>query len=175
MGAVVCVGGIYHVGPSYVSPSCQLRPSSLITTYRLTFEKITKPLIHTTFSFRRHIHYPLHIMTLHYCALPPPPLHSLHVSPTSVDHHNKDMWHTTSERTCGRPHQQGHVENHVSKYTWNNQMMTSVKRKLAHPMSTSDVRKIRHSGRFTSEVSLPKNVKIPKVLKDEGPKLLSTV
>jgi hypothetical protein len=39
---------------------------------------------------------------------------------------------------------------HISKYTWNNQMMISVKRKLAHAMSTCDVNKLHHSGRFTS-------------------------
>jgi hypothetical protein len=56
-----------------------------------------------------------------------------------ADHVSKDMWQTMSA-------------DHVNKYTWHNQMMTSVKRKLAHAMSTSDVNKLRHSGRFTSGV-----------------------
>jgi hypothetical protein len=77
---------------------------------------------------------------------------------------------TTSTRTCGRPCQQGHVADHVSrhvnKYTWHNQMMTSVKRKLARAMSTSDVSKLRHSGRITSGVSPPRNVKSPEVPKE---------
>jgi hypothetical protein len=80
----------------------------------------------------------------------------------------------TSARTCGRPRQQGHVADHISKntcgrprhaevtYTWHNQMMTSVKRKLARAMSTSDVSKLRHSGRIASGVSPPRNVKSPK-------------
>jgi hypothetical protein len=63
------------------------------------------------------------------------------------------------------------VEDHVNKYTWHNQMMTSVKRKLARAMSTSDVSKLRHSGRFTSEGSSPTNVKSPEVPKDEGLKV----
>jgi hypothetical protein len=82
---------------------------------------------------------------------------------------------TTLARTCGIPHQQGYVSNHVSEYTWNNQMMTSVKRKLVRAMSTSDVSKLRHSGRISSGVSPPRNVKSPEVLKDEGPKELSAV
>jgi hypothetical protein len=164
------------VGPSYVSPSCQLGPPSLITTYRLT-PPPSKPPNHSYIPPPHSdvtLHYPLHV-TLHYRALPPPPLHCLHVSPTSADHLSKDMWQTTSARTCGRPCQQGHVEDHVSKYTWHNQMMTSVKRKLARAMSTSDVSKLRHSGRFTSGVSSPTNVKSPEVPKDEGLKSLSVV
>jgi hypothetical protein len=62
---------------------------------------------------------------------------------------------------------------HVSEYTWHNQMMTSVKKKLARAMSTSDVSKLRHSGRIASGVSPPRNVKSPEVPKDEGPKSLS--
>jgi hypothetical protein len=54
-------------------------------------------------------------------------------------------------------------------------MMTSVKRKLARAMSTSDVSKLRHSGRIASGVSPPRNVKSPEVPKDEGPKSLSVV
>jgi hypothetical protein len=81
---------------------------------------------------------------------------------TSADHVYKDMWQTK-------------LADHVSKYTWHNQMMTSVKRKLARAMSTSDVSKLRHSGRFTSGVSSPTNVKSPEVPKDEGPKSLSAV
>jgi hypothetical protein len=73
----------------------------------------------------------------------------------------------TTTRTCGRPRTRTcgsarHVADHVSKYTWHNQMMTSVKRKLARAMSTSDVSKLRHSGRITSGVSPPRNVKSPK-------------
>jgi hypothetical protein len=51
-------------------------------------------------------------------------------------------------------------------------MMTSVKRKLACAMKTSDVSKLRHSGRISLGVSLPRNVKSPEVLKDEGTKSL---
>jgi hypothetical protein len=64
---------------------------------------------------------------------------------------------------------------HVSEYTWHNQMMTSVKRKLARAMSTSDVSKLRHSRRIASGVSPPRNVKSPEVPKDEGLKSLSAV
>jgi hypothetical protein len=114
-----------------------------------------------------------------------------------VDHVYKDMWQITSRRTCGRPYQQTMSTRtcgrplqqatiakdmwwtmsayHVSKYTWNNQMMTSVKRKLACSMTTSDVSKLRHSGRIASEVSPPRNIKSPKVPKDEGLKSLSVV
>jgi hypothetical protein len=80
---------------------------------------------------------------------------------TSAYHVYKDMWQTK-------------LADHV-KYTWHNQMMTSVKRKLAHAMSTSDVSKLRHSERFTSGVSSPTNVKSPEVPKDEGPKSLSVI
>jgi hypothetical protein len=74
---------------------------------------------------------------------------------------------TTSARTrtCGRPRQKDtsadHVSkedmwqtmlaDHVNKYTWHNQMMTSVKRKLARAMSTSDISKLRHSGDLLRE------------------------
>jgi hypothetical protein len=54
-------------------------------------------------------------------------------------------------------------------------MMTSVKRKLAHAMSTSDISKLRHSGRFTAEGSSQTNVKSPEVPKEEGMKSLSVV
>jgi hypothetical protein len=74
-----------------------------------------------------------------------------------------------------RPRQQTMSADHVSKYTWHNQVMTSVKRKLARAMSTSDVSKLRHSGRIASGVSPPRNVKSPEVPKDEGPKSLSVV
>jgi hypothetical protein len=147
------------VGPSYKSPSCQLGPPSLITTYRLT-PPLSKPPNHSyipPLCSDVTLHYPLHV-TLHYRALPP---HSTTL-PTCLTHVN-------------RPPQQGHVEDNVSKYTWHNQMMTSVKRKLARSMSISYVRKLRHSGRFTSGVSSPTNVKIPKVPKDEGPKSLYVV
>jgi hypothetical protein len=71
--------------------------------------------------------------------------------------------------------QQGHVVDHVSKYTWDNHMMTCVKRKLAHAMSTCDINKLHHSKRITLGVSPPRNFKSPKVLKDEVPKSLSVV
>jgi hypothetical protein len=74
-----------------------------------------------------------------------------------------------------RSPQQGHVADHVSKYTWNNQMMTCVKRKLARAMSTRDVNKLCHSGRITSGVSPPRNVKSPEVPKDKVSKSLSVV
>jgi hypothetical protein len=64
------------------------------------------------------------------------------------------------------------MEDHVNKYTWHNQKMTSIKRKLAHAMSTSDVSELRHSGRIASGVS---NVKSYEVPKDEDPKFLSVV
>jgi hypothetical protein len=64
---------------------------------------------------------------------------------------------------------------HVSEYTWHNQMMSSVKKKLVHAMSKSDVRNLRHSGRIASGVSPPRNVKSLEVLKDEGPKSLSVI
>jgi hypothetical protein len=64
---------------------------------------------------------------------------------------------------------------HISKYTWNNKMMTRVKRKLARAMTTSDVRKLHHSRRIASRVSPPKNVKSPEVSKDEGQKSLSAL
>jgi hypothetical protein len=71
-------------------------------------EKTTKPLIHTTsaptsHSTTRYTSHSTTMLCLH------TPLHCLHVSPTSADHLNKDMWQTTSARTCGRPHQQGHM------------------------------------------------------------------
>jgi hypothetical protein len=97
-------------------------------------------------------------VTLHYCTLPP---HSTTL-PTHLTHINI-------------PRYQGYVEDHVSKYTCHNQMMTSAKRKLAREMSTSDIRKLRHSRRFTSRVSSPTNVKITKVPKDEGLNFLSVV
>jgi hypothetical protein len=74
-----------------------------------------------------------------------------------------------------RSPQQGHMADHVSKYTWHNQMMTCVKRKLAHAMSTRDVNKLRHSRRITSGVSPPRNVKSLKVPKDEVSKSLSVI
>jgi hypothetical protein len=53
--------------------------------------------------------------------------------------------------------------------------LTDMYNYLAYDMSKSDVRKIRHSERFTLGVSSPKNVKSPEVPKDEGLKLLSIV
>jgi hypothetical protein len=81
---------------------------------------------------------------------------------TLVDNISKHMWQTISAY-------------HVSEYTWHNQMMTSVKNKLACAMSTSDVRKLCHSGRIASGVSPPRNVKSSKVLKDGGSNSLSVV
>jgi hypothetical protein len=86
----------------------------------------------------------------------------------SVNLVSKDVW----EIHVSEPRQQGCVEDHVSKYTWHNQKMTSVKRKLARAMSTSDVSELRHSGRIASGVS---NVKSYEVPKDEDLKFLSTV
>jgi hypothetical protein len=95
----VRVGGIFHVGPSYMSPSCQLRPPSLITTYFLT-PPLSKPPNHSYIPPSLSdvtLHYPLHI-TLHDRVLPP---------------------HSTTLATClthiSRPPQQGHVVDHVSK------------------------------------------------------------
>jgi hypothetical protein len=98
----------------------------------------------------------------------------------SVDHVNKDIWQIMSSRVCGRPCQQGRVvdhvskdtwktmsEYHVSKYTWHNQMMTCVKRKLACAMSTHDVNKLHYSRRITSGVSPLANGKSSEVPKDE--------
>jgi hypothetical protein len=111
MGGGIQVGGIFHVGPSYVSPSYQLRPPSLITTYHLT-PPLIKPPNHSYIPPLRsdvtlhYLHYTSHSTTtlcLH------TPLHCLHISPTSTYHLSKDMWQTTSSRTCGRPCQQGHV------------------------------------------------------------------
>jgi hypothetical protein len=76
-GEGVRVGGISHVGPSYVSPSCQLRPPLLITTYYLTPPPSKSP----NHSYMPPSHSDV---TLHYRALPPPPLHWLHVLPTSM-------------------------------------------------------------------------------------------
>jgi hypothetical protein len=157
-----------------MSPSCQLGPPSLITTYLLT-PFLRKPPNHSYIPPLHSdvtLHYSLHV-TLHYRALPP--LHYLHISPMSADHLINDTWHTMSSRTCGISHQQGHVEYHVSKYTWHNQMMTSVKRKLARAMSTSDVSKLRHFGRSTSEGSSPKNVKSLEVPKDKGSNLVLVI
>jgi hypothetical protein len=69
----------------------------------------------------------------------------------------------------------GNMGDHISKYTWNNQRMTSVQRKLVCSMSTSDVNDLCHSKRFTSEGSSPENVKSLEVPKDKGPKSLSVV
>jgi hypothetical protein len=64
---------------------------------------------------------------------------------------------------------------HISKYTWHNQMMTCVKRKSSRSMSTHDLNKLSHFGRITSGVSPPRNVKILEVPKDEVLKSLSVV
>ena len=64
---------------------------------------------------------------------------------------------------------------HVSKYAWHNQVMTSIKRKLARAMPTSDIRKLRHSGRIASGVSPPRNVKSIEVPKGKGLKSLSVI
>jgi hypothetical protein len=98
MGGGIRVGGIFHVGPSYVSPSCQLGPPSLITTYHLT-PLSSKPPNHSYIPpprFNATLHYPLHV-TLHYRALPP------HITtlPTRLTHVSKDMSQTTSARTRG--------------------------------------------------------------------------
>jgi hypothetical protein len=101
-GGGVRLGGISHVGPSYVSPSCQLGPPLLITTYRLT-PPPRKPPNHSyipPFHSNVTLHYPLHVR-LHYRALPPTPLHCLHVSPMSANHLSKDMWKTTLASTHG--------------------------------------------------------------------------
>jgi hypothetical protein len=50
--------------------------------------------------------------------------------------------------------------------------MASVKRKLTHAMSTSDISELHHSRRIASRVS---NVKSYEVLKDDNPKFLSAV
>jgi hypothetical protein len=90
---------------------------------------------------------------------------------TSAKTYGRSRQQTTSARTCGRPRQQGRVaEDHVSKYTWHNQMMTCVKRKLTRAMSTHDVNKLRHSRRITSGVSPLANDKSSEVPKDEIPK-----
>jgi hypothetical protein len=97
-GGGIRVGGIFHVGPSYVSPSCQLGPPSLITTYRLTPPPI-KPPNHSYIPppcSDVTLHYLLHA-TLHYRALPP---HTITL-PTRLTHVSKDMWQTMSARTCG--------------------------------------------------------------------------
>jgi hypothetical protein len=65
-----------------------------------------------------------------------------------MNHVNKDVW----EIHVSEPHLQGHVEDHIGKDTWNNQMMNTVKRKLTHAMSTSDISKLRHSGIIASRV-----------------------
>jgi len=54
-------------------------------------------------------------------------------------------------------------------------MMKSVMRKLARAMSKSDVSKLRHYERFTSEVSSPTNVKSPEVPKNKGLNSLSVM
>jgi len=82
---------------------------------------------------------------------------------------------TMSTRTCGRPHQQGYVADHIRKYTRNNHMMTSVKRKLARAMSTSDISKLHHSRRIALGVSPPRNVKSPEVSKEKGSKSLLVI
>jgi hypothetical protein len=71
--------------------------------------------------------------------------------------------------------QQGNMEDHIGKDTWKNHMMTTVKRKLTHAMSTSDVSKLRHFGRIALGVLPRTNVKSNEVLKDEGLKSLSTI
>jgi hypothetical protein len=111
--------------------------------------------------------------------------------------HGRLRHNTTSSWTCGRPRQQTtstmthgrprqkicvsiscqkrHVPDHVNKYTWHNQMMTSINWKLARAMSTSDIRKLRHSERISLGVSPSRNVKSPEVSKDKVPKLLLAI
>jgi hypothetical protein len=72
-----------------------------------------------------------------------------------------------SELLVNKSPHQGHVADHVNKYTWHNHMMTCVKRKLARAISTRDVNKLHHSERITSGVSPPRNVKSLEVPKDE--------
>jgi hypothetical protein len=150
-----------------VSPSCQLKPPFLITTYHLTPLRENHQTTHTY-----HLHALTSHSTTHYTSHSTTAL-CLHLHYTVYTSHPHQQ--TTLARTYGRPHQQGHVEDHINKYTWHNQMMTSVKRKLTWAMSTSDVRKLCHSGRFTSEVSSPTNVKSLEVLKDEVLNSLSVV
>jgi hypothetical protein len=88
---------------------------------------------------------------------------------TSTNHVSKDVW----EIHVDEPRQQGRVEDHVGKDTWHNQMMTTVKRKLTHAISTSDVSKLCHFGRIALGFLPRTNVKSPEVPKDEGPKSLS--
>jgi hypothetical protein len=66
-------------------------------------------------------------------------------------------------------------EDHINNYTWHNQMMTYVKKKLARAMSTCDVNKLRHYERITLGVSPPRNVKSLEVPKDKVLKSLSVV
>jgi hypothetical protein len=80
-----------------------------------------------------------------------------------------------SRLLVSRSPQQGHMEDHVSKYTWHNHMMTCVKRKLACAMSTRDINKLHHSGRISSGFSPPRNVKSLEVLKDKILKSLLVV
>jgi len=90
---------------------------------------------------------------------------------TSANHVYKDMSHTTLVDHNNK----GNVAEHVNKYTWHNQMMKSLKRTLAHAISVSDVSELCHSGRISSGVSPPRNLKSPKVLKDKDSKSLLSV
>jgi hypothetical protein len=85
-GGGVRVGGISHVGPSYMSPSCQLRPPSLITTYCLT-PPPSKPPNNSYIPPPRSdvtLHYPLHV-TLHYTAYTSHPRQQRHVAQSDND------------------------------------------------------------------------------------------
>jgi hypothetical protein len=111
-GGGVRVGGIFHVGPSYVSPSCQLEPPSLITTYLLT-PPLSKPPNHSyipPLCSDVTLHYPLHI-TLHYHALPP---HSTTL-PTCLTHVNRPP--QQGQPTIAWSHEfisQGHIKGGAS-------------------------------------------------------------
>ena len=75
-------------------------------------------------------------------------------------HISKDVW----EIHISEPRQQGCMEDHIDKDTWHNQMMISVKRKLTHDMSISDVRKLHHSERIYSGFLPWMNVKSPEAI-----------
>jgi hypothetical protein len=64
---------------------------------------------------------------------------------------------------------------HISKYTWHNQIMTCVKRKLAHSMSTRDVNSYVTLGELLREFHHQEMFKSLEVPKDEGPKSLLVV
>jgi hypothetical protein len=73
---------------------------SLITTYRLTPLRVNHQTTHTyhlrTLTSHSTTHYISHSTTMLCLHIP---LHCLHVSPTSADQLNKEMWKATSART----------------------------------------------------------------------------